>query len=247
MSDVLGLSAESGPGSYEVQDSFGHISYKHHNPPRVTIARAKKTNKLFLSAELNKQLSGLESPGVYTYSPNHLKVLEKTPSAVFGKSERNMTYLTPMMGRSPGPIYDSSLGYYNKNGVSFTKARRNSSCVSCEPPSPAPWDYNPQVPLSKVPAVIFKAAYEKIMDKTITPGPGSYNVALSPKRVSGAYVSKVGRNIIESRLSPGPGSYDPSTLSLPQSIKIGRDRRNIDPRQCNPYLDAKSYEFYRDN
>jgi hypothetical protein len=246
MSELQQMCLETGPGSYEVQDSLGRLSYKHYNPPRVAIARAKKTNKLFLSVELNKQFSGLESPGVNTYSPNHLKVLEKTPSAVFGTSKRNMTYLTPLMGRSPGPVYDSSLGYYPKAGVSFTKARRNSSLASYEPASPAPWDYNPQFPMTKVPVVIFRAAFDKVKQKTITPGPGSYNVSLSPKRVSGAYVSKIGRTVIESQKAPGPGTYDPETSLHSSSFKIGQGKRNIDPRICNFYLDAKPHELYRD-
>lgn len=243
MSENASLILETGPGSYEIQDSIGYLSHKHHNSPRTIIARAKKTNKLFLSSELNKQFLGLESPGVNTYSPNHQKLLEKSPSAIFGTSERTMSYITTLLDRSPGPMYVSSQ-LSQKPGVSFAKARRNSSV---EPTSPAPWDYNPIFPCSKVPSVIFKGALDKILEHTTaSPGPGSYNI-MSPKKPSGAYVSRVGRHIIENRnISPGPGSYEAVTLKPISNSRFGSGKRNTDPRKCNCHIDANSYEYYRD-
>lgn len=243
MSELSNIYKETGPGSYEIQDSIGYHSHKYHNSPRAVIARAKKTDKLFMSPELNKQLSGLESPGVNTYSPNHQKLLEKSPSAIFGTSERTMSYITPLLDRSPGPMYISSQ-ISQKPGVSFAKARRKSNVDQC---SPAPWDYNPIFPTSKVPSVIFKGTLDKLIEqKTLTPGPGSYNMP-SPKKVPGAYVSKIGRHIIENRnISPGPGTYEPATIKLTNNSRFGSGKRNTDPRKCNDYLDANAYEYFRD-
>lgn len=242
MSGYLDLSLETGPGSYEIQDSMGQLSLKHYNPPRPFIAKAKKTNKQFLSTELNKQLSGLESPGVNTYNPDHLKLLENSPSAFFGSEKRTMSHITPLLDRSPGPVYTNCLPSAHP-AVTFAKARRHSSV---DPISPAPWDYNPKFPKSKLPAVIFKSTYESSADKYLTPGPGSYNVE-STSRARGAYVSKVGRNIVSTRdPSPGPGYYEAGMKKVLSKAKFGGGRRDFDPRICKLYLDAKSYELYKD-
>ena len=134
MSESVIISLESGPGSYDVLDTFGKLSQKHYNSPRATIARAKKTTKIFLGAELNKQLSGLESPGVNTYNPNLDKILSNSPSALFGKEERIMSHIKPFLNRSPGPVYDQVTND-SHGGISFPRARRNSSV---EPLAPAP-------------------------------------------------------------------------------------------------------------
>ena len=241
MSGYLDLSLETGPGSYDIQDSMGQLSLKHYNSPRPFIAKAKKTNKQFLSTELNKQLSGLESPGVNTYNPDHLKLLENSPSAFFGTEKRTMSHITPLLDRSPGPVYTNSLAN-GKPGVTFAKARRHSSV---DPASPAPWDYNPKFPKSKLPAVIFKSTYEHNADKYLTPGPGSYNLG-GLNRARGAYVSKVGRKILSTRdPSPGPGHYEAAMQKVLSKAKFGGDRRAFDPRICKFYLDAKSYELYK--
>lgn len=238
MSESISVTLESGPGSYNIQDSFGHISYKYYNSPRAVIAKAEKTNKLFLGVELNKQLSGQDSPGVNTYNPNRDKVLSKSPSASFGKEERVMSHIKPFLNRSPGPVYN--LKDNHSNGVSFTKARRSSSI---EPIFPAPWDYNPIIPV-RIPSVIMKATYERNIGKFLTPGPGSYLV--KDLSVRGAYVSKVGRNIMQTRdISPAPGQYHVNSNKHSFKASFGSCKRNMDPRDCNFYLDAKSYEYYR--
>lgn len=242
MSGYLDISLETGPGSYEVQDSMGYLSHKYYNSPRTVIAKAKKTSKIFLSAELNKQYSGLESPGVSTYNPNRENFLSKSPSALFGKEERFMSHIKPLLNRSPGPVYSQVL-QSSSHGVSFAKARRNSSI---EPTSPAPWDYNPIVPPMKIPAVIFRSTYERSVDKFLTPGPGTYQInSLQTRR--GAYVSKIGRSIALGKDgSPGPGSYETKKGHDKGKINFGSGKRSMDPRACNFYLDAKSYEMYRD-
>lgn len=239
MSTFLNLSLETGPGSYDIQDSLGQLSLKHYNSPRAIIARAKRTNKQFLSNELNKQLSGLESPGVNTYSPDHKKVLEASPSFVFGTEKRTMSHIKPLLDRSPGPVYESVSPSRN-SGITFAKARRNSSV---DYDSPAPWDYNPKVPGNKLPDIVFKTNSERNSDKFMTPGPGTYNTTLYSS-IRGTYVSKVGRNLISLRdASPGPGTYEQSAKKVMSKAKFGGDRREFDPRLCNVYLDAKSYEF----
>lgn len=241
MSSFLNLFLESGPGSYEVQDSLGKLSIKHYNSPRTIIARAKKTNKQYLSSELNKQLSGLESPGVSTYSPDHKKILENSPSAVFGTEKRTMSHIKALLDRSPGPVYNS-ISPTKNTGVTFTKARRNSNT---DYSSPAPWDYNPKVQGNKLPDIVFKSTYEKNIDKFMTPGPGTYNTDLNFS-TRGTYVSRVGRNFVNLRdASPGPGSYEQTGKKVMSKAKFGGDRRDLDPRFCKIYLDAKSYEIYK--
>jgi hypothetical protein len=228
MSSFLDLSLDTGPGSYEIQDHLGQLSLKHYNSPRPIIAKAEKTNKQFLGAELNKQLSGLESPGVNTYSPDLLKVLENSPSAFFGSEKRTMSHITPLLDRSPGPVY-TNLSPVRRAGITFAKSRRHSNIDDL---SPAPWDYNPSVPRNKMPSVIFRATYEKNLEKYLTPGPGSYNVGNS-SAARGAYVSKVGRNIVCNRdPSPGPGTYDSKPGKVLSKAKFGGDRRDFDPRIC---------------
>ena len=129
------LTLESGPGSYDIQDSLGYLSQKHYNPPRAVISKAEKTNKLFLSVELSKQFSGADSPGVNTYDPNRDLLLSKSPSALFGKEERTMSHIRPLLNRSPGPVYDQ-ISLKSKLGISFSKARRNSVAESLISPAP---------------------------------------------------------------------------------------------------------------
>lgn len=236
----ISLSLEAGPGSYEIQGSMGLASHKYYNAPRPIIARAKKTNKLFMSVELNKQFSGLESPGVNTYNPNPDKLLSKSPSALFGKEQRDMSYIKPYLNRSPGPVYSQEEGPHHQ-GISFSKARRNSSL---ETYSPAPWDYNPKVAF-KVPSVVFKSGFEKQAEKHPTPGPGYYNIIDKPKR--NGFVSKIGRNIVGSRdLTPGPGYYESSPTKNSVKVVFGSSKRVFDPKKCNEYSDINSHEFFRD-
>ena len=240
MSSFLNLSLESGPGSYEIQDSLGQISIKHFNSPRAIIARAKKTNKQYLSSELNKQLSGLESPGVNTYSPDHKQTLENSPSVVFGTEKRTMSHIKALLDRSPGPVYDS-ISPSKNSGITFAKGRRNSNT---DYSSPAPWDYSPKAPGNKLPDIVFKSTYEKNINKFITPGPGTYNTSLNFS-TRGTFVSRVGRNFADLRYaSPGPGSYEQTAKKVVSKAKFGGGRRDLDPRFCKIYLDAKSYEIY---
>jgi Sperm-tail PG-rich repeat len=236
----ISFTLESGPGSYDIQDSFGYLSYKHYNSPRAVIAKAEKTNKLYLSLELSKQLSGLESPGVNTYDPNPDVVLSKSPSMSFGKEERDMSHIRPLLNRSPGPVYDQTSNM--RPGISFTKARRNSSIQAM---SPAPWDYTPTINF-KIPTVLIKPERQKNPNQFLTPGPGAYN--FNEKSSKPAYVSKVGRNIIKYRdLTPGPGSYDTNTAKHVAQAHFGYEKRVMDPRTCKDYIDAKSYEYYKYN
>ena len=203
------------------------------------IARAQKTNKLFLGVELNKQLSGLESPGVNTYNPNRETIMHKSPSTVFGKEERTMSHIKPLLDRSPGPVY-SQVANDHSGGISFTKARRSSSI---EPLCPAPWDYNPVI-ASKIPTYIIKESYERHTKPFLTPGPGSYILHDVPAR--GVYVSKVGRSIVGCRdSSPGPGKYETHSKNHSFQASFGSCKRSMDPRDCKNYVDAKSYELYR--
>lgn len=146
---------KAGPGAYDLPPLLGNqtIIDSIHNPPAYSIGTQDKKKLLALSKDQANSLKGLESPGVWKYNIDAIKLKFNYPKATIGRERRFHNHKSrDLLNMSLPHWYDSidrdGIKEYGNRTNSFTKCKRfleRERKEDEEKDTPSSQSYNPEL------------------------------------------------------------------------------------------------------